>query len=172
MIKLEIRRGSSDWSYADLFEDNPTIPFSYEAFDGEQLDKVKNPLDITMNLPMTSANITIFADYNPQTTPSSSIPGEDFDFRLYNGKDVIMRGKLFVLEIVYNTDAPYYTIQLEDSVIEFLKKLKTDSMADYYTDLNVQRSFSDINQDDFFSYRAYGGDPTQDHIHRCFFSVH
>lgn len=162
MIKLEIKRGSSDWSYADLFEDNPTIPFSYEAFDGEQLDKVKNPLDITMNLPMTSANITIFADYNPETTPSSSIPGEDFDFRLYNGTSVIMRGKLFVLEIVYNTDAPYYTIQLEDSVIEFLKKLKTDSMADYYTDLNVQRSFSDINQDDFFSYRAYGGDPTQD----------
>lgn len=161
MIKLQVLEGSN-WLTLDLFEDNPVIPFTYESFDGEELDKVKNPLDISFTLPMTDNNKDVFNNYDPQTTSSVNIPDYEFPFRLYSGSTIIMRGSLFVTEIVYNTTRPFYNVQLEDSVIEFLKKIKTDKMSDYYTDLNVQRTFNDSNQDDFFSDRAYGGDPNQD----------
>ncbi len=163
MIKLQVDNNGT-WVDVDLFDDIPVIPFNYEAFDAQSLDKVKNPLDIKITIPMTSANMVLFNNYTPQSSLVANLPSSEYSFKLLNNSDVLMRGNLYISQIVYNTLSPYYDVILEDKIISFLKKIKTDSLADYYTDLNVQRGFSDINIDDFFSNREYGGNTTSDNF--------
>jgi hypothetical protein len=140
MLRLQIL-ADSGWSDADLFDNQEFIPFEYEAYDSEEIDKVKNPFNISLNIPLTEDNKTIFNNYNPARTPSTEIPDDKYEFKILSDGNLIVSGNLFVETITYNTDAPFYVVRLEDKVTAFLKKVKEDKMSDYYTDLNTQLEF-------------------------------
>jgi len=166
MLRLQIL-ADSGWADADLFDNQDFIPFEYEAYDSEEIDKVKNPFNISLNIPLTEANKEIFNNYNPVRTPSSLIPDDKYDFKILSDGNLIVSGNIFVETITYNTDAPFYVVRLEDKVTAFLKKVKEDKMGDYYTDLNTQLEFrlrrSPTDPGVGF-FDVYGGNPNSDNF--------
>jgi len=139
--KLRLKKKSTaSFSTASLFPDL-IIDIDLDFYNVDSIEKIKVPVSISVSLPMDSVNTSILG-YNPESSPSSSIPDVPFDFELYSNNVKMLEGNMYVESYSFNNQIPTIDIRLVDSIQDIIAGSKLTTFADMYDDLDSDRTFS------------------------------
>ena len=133
------KKSAATYSELDIFADT-VINFGLDFYDVDNIDKIKVPISVNIDLPMNQANLDIIG-YDPSSSTNNTIPTDAFDFILsVDGQDVLS-GDMFVEGYSYNNNTPIITIRIVDKIQEIFKNSNNLSFADMYDDYNTTLSF-------------------------------
>ena len=129
--KLKLKtKAAQTFSVASLFTDI-VIDFDLDFYDVDNIDKIKVPISISLSLPMNSVNTGIF-NYNPNSSASSFVPTDAFDFELILNGTKVLEGNLYVEGYSYNNNIPVIEIRLVDRIQQIFSDAKLNTFSDMY----------------------------------------
>lgn len=158
--KLNVKeKSASTYTEVDLFEDI-AIDFNLDFYDVENIDKIKVPVSIDMDLPMTEHNTSVI-DYDPTSSQYTTIPASAFDFELYLNGNKVLEGNLYVESYSFNNTIPVVGVRLVDRLQEIFSDANNLTFSTLYNDYNSLSSFSQL----FGSFgTSVGQEPTRSDI--------
>ena len=135
-FSLKISRDNSTFYELDLFPEQ-SLNYDIEFYDTINIDKIKLPFYTELKIPLTERNQgTNLFNFNPNLSPSSNFPLDDFYFKVeIEGTSNTINGLLTVNTIEYNSAEPYIEIGLKDFISSYLSKIKDVPLGDIYTDI-------------------------------------
>ena len=141
--KLRLKKKSqTSFTVASLFA-NTIIDFDLDFYDVDNIDKIKVPVSISLNLPMDSVNTGILG-YDPNSSASSAIPDVPFDFELYLDNVKMLEGNMYVESYAFNNQTPNILVRLVDKIQDIIAGSKLTTFADMYDDLDTDTSFTNF----------------------------
>ncbi len=155
-FSLKISRDNSTFYELDLFPEQ-SLNYDIEFYDTINIDKIKLPFYTELKIPLTEGNQeTNLFNFNPNLSPSSNFPLDDFYFKVeIEGTSNTINGLLTVNTIEYNSAEPYIEVGLKDFISSYLSKIKDVPLGDIYTD-NYHTSRHTFT--DFLTPTASGGE--------------
>jgi hypothetical protein len=133
------KKSAANYSNLDIFADT-VINFGLDFYDVDNIDKIKVPISVSIDLPMNQNNLDIIG-YDPSSSTNNTIPFDAFDFILsVNGIDVLS-GDMFIEGYSYNNNTPIISIRIVDKIQEIFKNSSNLSFAEMYDDYDDTLEF-------------------------------
>jgi len=132
---------SQNFFVASLFPDS-VIDFELDFYDVDNIDKIKVPVSISLSLPIDDVNVSILG-YNPDSTATSLIPTDAFDFELFVNGNKVLEGNMYVESYSFNNAIPVAEVRLVDKIQQIFADAKSTTFSDMY-DSFVDTDFSSL----------------------------
>lgn len=133
------KKSNSIYNVLDIFPDT-VINFGLDFYDVDNIDKIKVPVSINIDLPMNQNNTNVI-EYDPSSSSNNVIPNDPFDFILsLNGSDVLS-GDMFIEGYSYNNEVPVISTRVVDKLQEIFKNSNNLTLAEMYNDYDTTQLF-------------------------------
>ncbi len=137
-VKIK-KKSDNTYSELDIFPDT-VINFDLDFYDVDNIDKIKVPISINMDIPMTQNNIDLI-EYDPSSSTNNVVPFNAFDIILsLDGTDVIL-GDMYVENYSYNNNTPVIGVRIVDKIQGIFKEANSILLSDMYSDYDSTMTF-------------------------------
>lgn len=126
----------------DLFPDL-TVNFDLDFYNVDNIDKLKVPVSIDLDLPFSDNNISVIG-YDPTSGSFNTVPDEAFDFELLLNNQMVLRGNLYIESVFFNNTIPTFKIRLTDKLQEIFTQARELKFEDLYVDQNSSVTFDQL----------------------------
>lgn len=133
------KKSAANYSKLDIFADM-VVNFDLDFYDVDNIDKIKVPISINLDLPMTQNNLDVI-EYDPSSSTNNILPVDPFDFSLSLNGTEVLTGDMFVEGYSYNNNTPIITIRIVDKIQDIFKNSNNLDFAEMYTDYNTTLIF-------------------------------
>ena len=137
-VKIK-KKSDNTYSELDIFPDT-VINFDLDFYDVDNIDKIKVPISINMDIPMTQNNIDLI-EYDPSSSTNNVVPFNAFDIILsLDGTDIIL-GDMYIENYSYNNNTPVIGVRIVDKIQGIFKEANSILLSDMYSDYDSTMTF-------------------------------
>lgn len=137
-VKIK-KKSDNTYSELDIFPDT-IVNFDLDFYDVDNIDKIKVPISINMDVPMTQNNVDLI-EYDPSSSTNNTIPLNAFDIILsLNGYDIIL-GDMYVENYSYNNNTPVVSVRIVDKIQGIFKEANDILLSEMYSDYDSTMTF-------------------------------
>lgn len=137
-VKIK-KKSDNTYSELDIFPDT-VINFDLDFYDVDNIDKIKVPISIKMDIPMNQNNLDVI-EYDPSSNTNNTIPIDPFDIIISLTGQNIMIGDFYVEGYSYNNQTPVVTVRIVDKIQGIFKSSNNLTLASMYEDYDSDMTF-------------------------------
>ena len=137
-VKIK-KKSDNTYSELDIFPDT-VINFDLDFYDVDNIDKIKVPISINMDIPMTQNNIDLI-EYDPSSSTNNVVPFNAFDIILSLDSTDIILGDMYVENYSYNNNTPVVGVRIVDKIQGIFKEANSILLSDMYSDYDSTMTF-------------------------------
>ena len=137
-VKIK-KKSDNTYSELDIFPDT-IVNFDLDFYDVDNIDKIKVPISINMDVPMTQNNVDLI-EYDPSSSTNNTIPLNPFDIIIsLNGSEIIL-GDMYVENYSYNNNTPVVGVRIVDKIQGIFKEANDVLLSQMYSDYDSTMTF-------------------------------